>query len=60
MGEGVNLELRQLQDGGGWIGHCPMPRASRKPQEGIKVVREASKVRVPVGGGRSVECWRKT
>lgn len=56
MGEGVNLELRQLQDGGGWAGHCPMPKAARKPQEGIKVVTEASKVCVPVGGGRSVEC----
>lgn len=42
-----------------WVsGYCPMPTATRKAH-GTRVMREASKVCVPVGGRRSVKCWRK-
>lgn len=60
MKEGVNLQLRQLQEVGDQSMDCPMPSASRKAQDGTRMMREASKVCVPVGGRRSVECWRKT
>lgn len=52
----MNLQLRQLQE----VGDRFMPTASRKAQDGTRVMREASKVCVPVGGRRSVKCWRKT